>query len=420
MAIRLPTAEQWSVSCSNDGEFGIAARHWDGGLRLNVGENSLSLRIQDGLVSAESTEPTEDGVIEFSGEEAVWEQFFAEIPPRFHNDVMANFATGSGIVVGGRELVYAQYYSAAMRALELLRGGAADGPAVEPPEAVEQFDSPVGRYVHVELEGHDHRIYFEEAGQGIPLLMQHTAGCHGSQWRHLFENPEITSRFRLIAYDLPYHGKSVPPVSREWWAERYDLKGEFLRSIPIALSDALELDRPVFMGCSVGGLLALDLAYRHPDKFRAVISVEGALNIEGSQEQLQELWHPQVSNEYKARLMEGLMSPTSPKAYRKETSFVYASGWPPVFLGDLYYYVEEFDLRNAAAAIDSSHVGVHILSGEYDYSGTSELGREAHEAIAGSTWVEMEGVGHFPMSENPVAFIRYLLPILNSIAASSG
>ena len=213
----------------------------------------------------------------------------------------------------------------------------------------------------------------------------------------------------------------MPPTSKDWWAERYDLKGEFLRSVPLALAQVLGLDRPVFMGCSVGGLMALDLAYRYPEKFRAVISVEGALKIEGSQELMQELWHPQVSNEYKARLMEGLMSPTSPKPYRKETSFVYASGWPPVFLGDLYYYIEDFDLRNSASGIDTSHVDVHILSGEYDYSGTSELGREAHEAISGSTFTEMKGVGHFPMSENPEAFTRYLMPILAQIeVASSG
>jgi pimeloyl-ACP methyl ester carboxylesterase len=413
MSLRLPTAEVWADACAGDGEFELAARHWSGGLRLIAGDTTLDLTLDDGAVSP--GRGNGDGVIEFSGGADVWEKFFAETPPRFHNDVMANMSTLMDVNRGGNELVHAQYYGAAMRALELLREGAADGPALQPSPSARKFDMAVGRYVHVELEGHDHRIYFEEAGEGIPVLMQHTAGCHGSQWRHLLENPEITSRFRLIAYDLPYHGKSVPPVSRDWWAHRYDLKGEFLRSIPLALSDALELDRPVFMGCSVGGLLALDLAYRHPDRFRSVISVEGALKIEGSQDALQELWHPQVSNEYKARLMEGLMSPTSPKAYRKETSFVYACGWPPVFLGDLHYYIEDFDMRNAAQGIDTSHVGVHILSGEYDWSGTSELGREAHEAISGSTWTEMKGVGHFPMSENPDAFIRYLMPILADI-----
>ena len=182
------------------------------------------------------------------------------------------------------------------------------------------------------------------------------------------------------------------------------------------LAKALGLDRPVFMGCSVGGLLALDLAHKHADDFRAVISVEGALNIEGRLEDMSELWHPQVNNEYKARLMDGVMSPTSPKPYRKETSVLNACGWPPVFLGDLCYYVEDYDLRGQAGEIDTNQVGVHILSGEYDYSGTAELGREAHEAIPGSTWVEMKGVGHFPMSENPAAFVEYLKPILDQIS----
>ena len=48
-------------------------------------------------------------------------------------------------------------------------------------------------------------------------------------------------------------------------------------------------------------------------------------------------------------------------------------------------------------------------------SGTAELGRAAHEAITGSTWARMEGVGHFPMSENPDAFLGHLLPVLETI-----
>ena len=150
-----------------------------------------------------------------------------------------------------------------------------------------------------------------------------------------------------------------------------------------------------------------------------MVSVEGALEVPGEMDANSELWHPQVSNEYKARLMDALMSPSSPKQYRKETSFVYASGWPPVFLGDLYYYLNDLDLREVAHEIDTKRLAVHILSGEYDCSGTSELGRAAHEAIAGSTWQEMKGIGHFPMSENPDAFRQYLLPILDSIAAAS-
>ena len=99
----------------------------------------------------------------------------------------------------------------------------------------------------------------EEAGTGIPMLMQHTAGSHGVQWRHLFEDERITDHFRLIAYDLPFHGKSVPPTGKAWWAERYRLTRANAMDLAVTMASVLELERPVFMGCSVGGLLALDL-----------------------------------------------------------------------------------------------------------------------------------------------------------------
>ncbi len=415
--IELPTDEKWRQQCRADGEFMLAARHWTGGLKLEIGEQVLLLSMDDGHPAEKSDS---ENLLVFGGEANVWEKVLAEIPVRFFNDLMANLSLGQGITRAGDPVTHAQYFAAVMRAVELLRPITGTGSHMAHDKRPAGFvDAPRGRYIHLDLQGHDHRIYFEEAGQGIPLLMQHTAGCHSSQWRHLFEDTRITDQFRLIAYDLPCHGKSVPPVSKRWWEEQYLLKGDFLRSVPIALANALSLERPVFMGCSVGGLLALDLAHKHADKFRAVISIEGALHIGGTLAELEALWHPQVNNEYKARLMDGLMSPTSPKAYRKETSFVYASGWPPVFLGDLFYYAEDYDLRAKAGEINTNEVGVHILSGEYDYSGTSERGRAAHDAIKGSTWSEMAGVGHFPMSENPAVFLQYLIPVLDQIADGS-
>ena len=117
--------------------------------------------------------------------------------------------------------------------------------------------------------------------------------------------------------------------------------------------------------------------------------------------------------------MEGMTSPDSPKAYRKEVAFIYSGGWDPLFLGDLHYYVEEFDLTDDASKIDTQKIAVNILSGEYDWSSPVESGRDAHKMIRGSTWSEMKGVGHFPMTENPKLFFSYLMPILENIVQAS-
>tara|TARA_B100001093_G_scaffold182616_1_gene175195 strand:- start:1274 stop:2512 length:1239 start_codon:yes stop_codon:yes gene_type:complete len=404
--------------CDQDSEFKMASRHWSGGLRLIIGNQKLELFLEKGEIVSANYSP--ERVIEISGEADVWSRLLAARPARFNNDIIANLSMRGGLSRKADKVVFAQYYSALMRSIELLRGETAEnnimGYETKETHVIEDVR---GSYMRLPIGGHNFRIYYEEVGDGIPVMLQHTAGSHGSQWRHLYENREITQRFRLITYDLPFHGKSLPPPAQKWWEQPYKLNGAFLRSVPLQLSEALMLDRPVFMGCSIGGLLALDLALNHPEEFRAVISLEGSLKVDGSVRNFSELDHPQVNGQYKGRLMEGMTSPDSPKAYRKEIAYMYSGGWDPLFLGDLQYYTEEFDLTRDASRIDTNKIAVHILSGEYDWSSPVESGRDAHKMIPGSTWSEMRGIGHFPMSENPKLFFSYLMPILESIIQES-
>ena len=278
-----------------------------------------------------------------------------------------------------------------------------------------RFADVQGRYVYLTIDGVEYRVYFEEAGEGIPLILQHTAGADGRQWRHLLEDPEITRSFRLIAHDLPYHGKSLPPAGLEWWKREYKLTQAFFMQFIVTLARELELDRPVYMGCSMGGHLAGDLALDHPEDFRAVIGVEGALASKGTDTLLGWFHHPRLSNESKPSLMYTLMAPQSPEASKQETTWVYSQGAPPVFRGDLFYYSQEHDLTETADRIDTTKCAVYLLGGEYDWSASPEDVKALADRVKGSTFAEMKNVGHFPMSENPAAFRQALLPVLESI-----
>ena len=279
-----------------------------------------------------------------------------------------------------------------------------------------RFEHAIGRYVHLDLGGVDHRVYFEESGAGIPLLLQHTAGADGRQWRHVLEDTELHKRFRIVAYDLPYHGKSIPPTSERWWSQAYRLTREFLVSVPVALAAALDMRRPVYMGSSIGGHLAIDLAIEHPNEFRAVIGLEASAHTPGGH--IDEFYHPAISNDFKAHLMYGLTAPMSPEPYRRETAWVYSQGAPAVFKGDLYYYSVDHDVRESAKTIDTKRVSVDILNGEYDWSGTPELGAALAALIPGARYQTMPGLGHFPMSENPELFLTIIRPVLERIAAT--
>lgn len=274
-----------------------------------------------------------------------------------------------------------------------------------------------GRYLYLDVQGVEYRVYFEEAGTGTPVVLQHTAGCDGRQWRHVLEDPDFTARYRLIAPDLPFHGRSLPPESQEWWTEEYELHQDFFLAFHVALVEALELESPVYAGCSMGGHLAPDLALHHPGLYRAAIGLEAALHSHGVERILPWLYHPRVSNDSKPALMHTLCAPQSPERYKRETTYVYSQGAPAVFKGDLNYYVVEHDLTETAQKIDTSQTALHVLNGEYDWSAFPAAGQELAAAVDGATFTLMEGVGHFPMSENPEAFKAYFLPLLERVTA---
>jgi pimeloyl-ACP methyl ester carboxylesterase len=277
----------------------------------------------------------------------------------------------------------------------------------------------IGRYVYLTIDDQEYRVYYEEAGEGIPLLCQHTAGADGRQWRHLLEDPELTADHRIVAHDLPFHGKSLPPLTSRWWEEEYSLTKDFFMKFLVAFSEALELDRPAYIGSSMGGHMAGDLALHHPEKFRAVIGCEAAMHSHGAEPLLPYYYHPRISNEFKPATMYTLCSPSAPEEYRRETVWVYSQGAPVVFKGDLNYYVAEHDLTETAKDIDTSKIDVYILSGEYDWSAAPEDSKQLADAIEGSSFQVMEGLGHFPMCEDYERFTQYLYPVMEEIRAKS-
>jgi len=275
-----------------------------------------------------------------------------------------------------------------------------------------EFEPITGRYVHLDTAWGRSRIYFEEAGGGRPLLCLHTAGADSRQYRELLCDAEVTGRWRVIAFDLPYHGRSMPPEG--WWKSEYLLTTGVYAATVMAFVRALDLERPVVLGCSMGGAVVLELARRHASEIGAVIGLEAASKIEGRFVDFSIM--PDVnSSEMVATWTYGLMAPQSPEASRRNIWWIYSQGGPGVYRGDTYFYSVDWDLRGHEGEIDTSECPVYLLTGEYDYACTPQETAATAEAIPGARNTTMEGIGHFPMAENYPLFRRYLLPILRDI-----
>ncbi|HZP87863.1 MAG TPA: alpha/beta hydrolase [Burkholderiales bacterium] len=276
-----------------------------------------------------------------------------------------------------------------------------------------EIEPIVGRYTRVRIQDDWCRVYFEEAGRGIPLLCLHTAGADSRQFRHLMCDEAITAQFRVIAFDMPWHGKSYPPIG--WEQREYRLTTALYVDTILAVCRALDLERPVAMGCSIGGRIVLQLAHAHGTAFRALIGLESA--------DFQQPWYDTDwldradvhGGRMCAALVSGLIAPHSPPQHRHETLWQYMQGGPGVFKGDLYFYRVDADLRGTLGGIDTDRCPLYLLTGEYDFSCTPEDTQRTASTIAGAKVTIMQEVGHFPMSENPEKFRTYLLPVLEEI-----
>src|SRR5215470_10937763 len=108
-------------------------------------------------------------------------------------------------------------------------------------------------------------FYFEEQGEGQPILLIPPSGSTASTWGTL--PGDLAGVGRVIAYDRRGYSRSGGEVVRS--------AAEHTRDAAAVL-DALEAGPAVAVGTSAGATIALDLAVRRPDLVRTVVVHEAA------------------------------------------------------------------------------------------------------------------------------------------------
>ena len=255
-------------------------------ITVRSGDAATSVRIAQAVTVAPGA--SADAAFSLIASADTWAKFAETVPPVGYQSLVGMVRMGylrieGDVLAFGRNMLFLEQLLAGLRPEVRAEAPARVGtPSIEP---------VTGRYLRLDFNGWLHRIYFEEAGQGVPLICLHTAGS---------------------------------------------------------------------VAC--------------------------------------------------------LIAPTSPSADAWETLWHYMQGGPGVFLGDLHYYFTDGDLRNGLLdTLDTKRCPLHLLTGEYDLSATPELTAELARLVKATSFQVMKGMGHFPMSENPAQFRKYLLPVLDRI-----
>ena len=317
------------------------------------------------------------------------------------------------VTVTGDAIVQAQALGGLERLVELARPETANDPvsdvARDPDRIVRN-----SRHLHL-VDGRQCAIHWTEAGTGVPVVFLHTAGADCRQYAHQLADTELQQRYRMFAFDMPWHGQSggVNGVAEP---DSYTLnRADYFAWCDAFLSQIVG-EPAIIVGCSMGAAMALTLAADIPDRLLGCVTLEAPLTAPGRASPL--LADARVANgTHNPAYVRALLSPTAPQRFRDEACAIYAQALPGIYLGDLKYYSQEYDGAELAPALRAGNLRIELLTGSYDYSASPDNTRALLAMIErpGVTFTEMEGLGHFPMIEAPDRFRPYLLEALDRI-----
>ena len=249
-------------------------------------------------------------------------------------------------------------------------------------------------------------LHYREDGNpsGAPIVFAHSLGTDLRLWDKII--PLLPQSLRLIRFDNRGHGLSSCP--------RAPYSMGALVSDTEALIDHLGIRDVVFVGCSIGGLIAQGIAAKRPDLIKAVVLSNTGAKI-GTRESWQERVDTTLSDGIEAladAVMERWFSAAfrqsaEMKAWRNMLTRTPAHGYAgcAAAIAGTDFYTTTAALKMPALAI----------AGSEDGGTPPDLVRETAALIDGSRFELIRGVGHFPMVETPTEFVDILSGFLSEI-----
>ena len=251
-------------------------------------------------------------------------------------------------------------------------------------------------------------IHFADEGNpnGIPIVFANSLGTDFRLWDAVIA--ELPGNLRLIRCDKRGHGLSgLPPGPCSMDA---------LAADTAALLDQLGVRGCVFVGLSIGGMIAQALALSRPDLVKAAVLSNTAAKIGD-----REMWETRISavraggiSAIAPGIIERWFSETFRTARPAETQ-----GWTAMLSRTTAAgyiacsaAIMETDLTREAGSIRQP---VCVIGASEDGATPPGLVRATAELIAGAHYHEIEGAGHLPCVEAPVRYAELLRRFVNEV-----
>lgn len=253
-------------------------------------------------------------------------------------------------------------------------------------------------------------IGYEDAGEGVPLVLVHGHPFNRSMWRD--QIVAFSSRYRVIAPDLRGYGES------ETVADKTMLE-DFARDIA-ALLDDLNADNIILCGLSMGGQIALEFYHLFPRQVRALILADTFAQLD-SDERRQERYDTaerllrEGMDKYAEEVLPKMIAPKTIEEQPEVAARVLSMmrGTSPA--GAAAALRGRAERRDYTPLLPRIAVPTLIVVGSRDEFTPVSDAEFMRRRIPHSKMVVIENTGHMPNMEHPVGYNRVVTEFMKSL-----
>lgn len=280
-------------------------------------------------------------------------------------------------------------------------------------QLVQKYGQPPSQFM--DLMGM--RVHYRDEGNrndSVPLVLIH--GTSSSLFTWDSTAVLMGPLRRIIRFDLPGFALTGPHPQRDY---RMDMYTRFVDSVLIRLG----VRHSVIAGNSLGGAIAWRYAVRYPAKVNKLVLVDAGGYIPKDKIELPLGFHlakmPVVNNLVKWITPKQLVRKSVEDVYgdKRRVSDALVDLYSDMTLraGNRQALIDRMQLglgEDASAQIRTIQIPTLIVWGDQDHLIPVSNAVLFHQDIKGSELIVLKGVGHVPMEEAPLAFVRALVPFL--------
>lgn len=249
-------------------------------------------------------------------------------------------------------------------------------------------------------------LYYEEHGEGAPLLLGHSLTLDGSMYAPAI--PHLAKKYRVLNVDFRGHGRSSKPD------EPYTLQS--MAEDLYSLLEALGIQKTYYAGLSMGGMVGMRLALSHPEKLEALVLLDTSAGAEKRRQEFETIAEAmrksgpsRAVSEFVVNL---LLSPTYQREHPEVVSQLVEKLLQADIVGQYRASLAVIQREDILPKLPSIRLPTLVIVGEEDAATPRAEAEAIASHIPSAELTVIPQAGHLSIFEKPLEVVQKIFSFL--------